>query len=107
LHYSTLAASGSHPLCLLDIDLYTGKTHQIRVQAASRSHPVAGDDVYGDFARNRALRRDLGLTRLFLHAHRLELIHPLTRKRLTVEAPLPDDLHGVLEKAEVPFSPQT
>lgn len=82
-------------LSLLDIDLITGRTHQIRVQAASRQHPLAGDDVYGDFDMNRRLRKDLHLRRLFLHARQLELKHPTSGQMLRVEAPLPEDLQKV------------
>jgi RluA family pseudouridine synthase len=92
---------GHHPasrLTLLNIDLITGKTHQIRVQAASRQHPLAGDDIYGDFSMNRRLRADLGLRRLFLHARRLELKHPASGQKLVVEAPLAEDLQQVCGK---------
>ncbi len=77
---------------VLDIELVTGKTHQIRVQCASRRQPVVGDDVYGDFARNRALRKDPGIKRLCLHARELRFKHPVTRKEIIAQAPLPADI---------------
>ncbi len=68
----------------------TGRTHQIRVHLASIGHPIAGDDKYGDFELNRALKKR-GLKRMFLHAQRLEMAHPLTGK-----PPLPRDLDAFL-----------
>lgn len=103
LHYALLGESPTLRLALLDIDLLTGKTHQIRVQAASRHHPILGDDIYGNFTLNRDLRRSLGLQRLFLHAHTLEILHPQTRKKITAKAALPNDLAEVLVKAGIPL----
>lgn len=76
-------------LSLIEIELITGKTHQIRVQCASRHLPIVGDDVYGDFTLNRRLRKDLGLKRLMLHARSLTLKHPITGAKMTIEAPVP------------------
>ncbi len=92
LRFEVRAHSDEHRLSLLDIQLITGRTHQIRVQAASRQHPLAGDDVYGDFAMNKRLRQSLGLRRLALHAHRLEFRHPASGLHTTIEAPVPEDL---------------
>ncbi len=83
--------------CLLQIILVTGRTHQIRVQAASRDHPVAGDRVYGNFGWNRDLRDRPRLRRLFLHALKLELPHPVGGKPMRIESPLPADLCSVLD----------
>ena len=90
LHYSPV-----HRLSLIEIELITGKTHQIRVQCASRHLPLVGDDVYGNFELNRQLRKSLGLKRLMLHARSLSLKHPVTGDVLTIEAPVPDDMAGV------------
>jgi 23S rRNA pseudouridine955/2504/2580 synthase len=76
---------------LLEAELKTGRTHQIRVHLAALKHPIAGDEKYGDPERNRVLKRQ-GLKRMFLHAARLELRHPLSGQLLTLAAPLPDDL---------------
>jgi len=84
---------------LLEIDLLTGKTHQIRVQSAYRGHPVAGDRIYGNFTLNKELRAALGLHRMFLHAWRLVLPHPTNGKILTIECPLPEDLEDCLLRA--------
>jgi len=76
---------------LLEAELLTGRTHQIRVHAAHLKHPVLGDERYGDFELNKALRKD-GLKRMFLHAARLGFAHPVTGAALVVESPLPADL---------------
>ncbi len=76
---------------LLEAELVTGRTHQIRVHLAHLGHPVLGDDKYGDFERNRQLRK-LGLRRMFLHAASLAFTHPLTGQPMRIEAPLPADL---------------
>jgi len=73
----------------------TGRTHQIRVHAASLGMPIAGDTKYGDRGRDRGAR-EAGLSRLFLHAHRLGLRHPVGGSRMRVEAPLPLSLAKVL-----------
>lgn len=78
---------------LLELDLVTGRTHQIRVHLASIGHPVAGDPLY---AVGAARRGPEGLTRLFLHASRLELSAPSGDRLIRVEAPLPDELATVL-----------
>jgi hypothetical protein len=95
LRYEIKAHHAQERLSLLDIALITGKTHQIRVQATSRQHPLAGDDVYGDFSMNKRLRQSLGLKRLALHAHRLEFKHPASGLKTAIEAPVPEDLAGV------------
>jgi 23S rRNA pseudouridine955/2504/2580 synthase len=84
---------------LMEIELLTGRTHQARVHAAHLEHPIAGDDKYGDWEFNRAMRR-MGLKRLFLHAARLEFRHPVTGLKLRLESPLPPDLTAVLERLE-------
>jgi len=76
---------------LLDAELRTGRTHQIRVHLAHLKHPIAGDEKYGDFSWNRELAR-AGLKRMFLHAAKLALAHPLSGETLCLEAPLPEEL---------------
>jgi 23S rRNA pseudouridine1911/1915/1917 synthase len=78
---------------LLELDLVTGRTHQIRVHLAALGHPVAGDPVYGTGTSRKGPD---GLGRLFLHAWRLELVSPTTAKLVRVEAPLPEALETVL-----------
>jgi 23S rRNA pseudouridine955/2504/2580 synthase len=81
---------------LLEAELLTGRTHQIRVHLAHLGFPIAGDDKYGDFALNRTLQRE-GLKRMFLHAQRVEFSHPVTGATTAVEAPLPEVLTRFLE----------
>lgn len=81
---------------LLSADLLTGRTHQIRVQLAHLGFPVAGDEKYGDFDRNRELARR-GLGRLFLHAAELEFLHPASGKSIELRSPLPPALSRFLE----------
>lgn len=97
--YRLLKYSPVHRLSLVEVELITGRTHQIRVQAASRRLPLVGDDVYGHFELNRKLRQSLGARRLFLHAHELRLKHPASGQMLTVKAPLPADLAAVVKAA--------
>lgn len=80
---------------LLEAQLETGRTHQIRVHLAHLGHPIAGDEKYGDFALNRVLARG-GLKRMFLHAWRVTLPHPVDGRELAVEAPLPLPLRRFL-----------
>jgi 23S rRNA pseudouridine1911/1915/1917 synthase len=78
---------------LLELDLVTGRTHQIRVHLDAIGHPVAGDPIYGTGTSRRGPD---GLTRLFLHAWRLELTSPSSGKLIRAEAALPPELETVL-----------
>lgn len=85
---------------LMEVKLLTGRTHQVRVHAESENHPLAGDQRYGDADFNKAMKQ-LGLGRLFLHAHQLAITHPLSKQKLKVTAPLPDELQAVLENLKM------
>ena len=76
---------------LVEVELKTGRTHQIRVHLAHLGFPIAGDDKYGDFGLNKELQK-AGLKRMFLHAAKLSLKHPLTDDRISLEALLPPEL---------------
>jgi 23S rRNA pseudouridine955/2504/2580 synthase len=80
---------------LMQIQIDTGRTHQIRVHAAASGHAVAGDSKYGDAAFNKAMKK-LGLQRLFLHASHIVL--PLG-EGLSVHAPLSEDLSQLLDNS--------
>lgn len=82
---------------LMEATLHTGRTHQIRVHAQHRRHPVAGDEKYGDDEFNKKMRQ-VGLKRLFLHAHRVEFTLPSTEQKVIVSCPLDEDLQGCLTK---------
>ena len=80
----------SSNVSLLELQLETGRTHQIRVHLSSIGNPVVGDDVYGTNRKNLTLRRP------FLHASKLSFEHPRTGKACEFESPLPEDLKSVL-----------
>lgn len=84
---------------LMEVTLLTGRTHQIRVQAAAAGHPLAADDKYGDPVFNRQMAR-LGLKRMFLHAHALGFEDPVSGEWRAFSAPLPDDLRGLIDRLE-------
>jgi 23S rRNA pseudouridine955/2504/2580 synthase len=87
------------PVALLEAELDTGRTHQIRVHLAHLGFPIAGDDKYGDFEWNRELARH-GLKRLFLHAHRIRFAHPQDGRDVVVEAPLAPDLAAFVARLD-------
>jgi 23S rRNA pseudouridine955/2504/2580 synthase len=86
---------------LLEVTIKTGRTHQIRVHLASQGYPIVGDDKYGDFELNKRLAA-LGMKRMFLHAWRLQFIHPQTGRSETVEAALPDELQDFINHVQPP-----
>ena len=83
---------------LLEAELLTGRTHQIRVHLAHLKHPVLGDDKYGVFELNKRLRKE-GLKRMFLHARSLGFAHPLTGAPMVLESPLPRDLEEFRQRS--------
>lgn len=93
---------------LLEAELKTGRTHQIRVHLSESGFPIVGDDKYGDFALNRRLSKASethgAFTRMFLHAHQLTLTHPQTGKEITFKAPLTEQceifLKSIKDKSE-------
>ncbi len=72
--------------------IHSGRRHQIRRHTSHLRHQILVDSTYGKGAVNRHCRAALGISRMFLHALRLTLTHPVTSERLTIEAPLPADL---------------
>jgi 23S rRNA pseudouridine955/2504/2580 synthase len=84
---------------LLEAQLKTGRTHQIRVHLSHLGFPIAGDDKYGDFARNKALMKQ-GLKRMFLHAHSIAFAHPLTGEPMHLVAPLAKELESFITKLD-------
>jgi 23S rRNA pseudouridine1911/1915/1917 synthase len=94
-HYKTVEAFRA--ASLLDVQLETGRTHQIRVHMAILRHPCCGDSLYG---ADPVLSRRLGLTRQWLHARSLGFVHPGTGEWLLVTSPFPPDLQHALDVLE-------
>ncbi|MDE2598583.1 MAG: RluA family pseudouridine synthase [Rhodocyclaceae bacterium] len=92
--------TGQGYFSLVEVELKTGRTHQIRVHLTNAGFPLLGDDKYGDFALNKELQR-LGLKRMFLHAARLEMTHPATGEVMSLEAPLPPELSEFLRRLDI------
>ncbi|MDX1997856.1 MAG: RluA family pseudouridine synthase [Thermoanaerobaculia bacterium] len=96
-HYRTRSSRGG--LSWLEVDIETGRTHQIRVHLKALGHPLVGDAVYGE-ARWRGLPRPVqkplaAFSRPALHAWRLRFRHPGTGEEVAFEAPVPDDLKAL------------
>lgn len=85
---------------LMEIQIRTGRTHQIRVHAAYIGYPLAGDAKYGDFGFNKQMR-GLGLRRLFLHASKMSFQIPRTGKNYRFETPLEPALQSLIAKLEL------
>lgn len=88
---------------LLDVELKTGRTHQIRVHLAHLGRPIVGDDKYGDFAVNKRVARATGsrgpgFKRMFLHAARLQFTHPRSGEAVDLAAPLPVECESFLDR---------
>ena len=84
---------------LLEAQLVTGRTHQLRVQLAYLGFPIVGDDKYGDFALNKTLAKQ-GLKRMFLHSAETKLKHPLSVEKMQLLAPLPIELEKFMNKLQ-------
>lgn len=91
-HYEVLEAFG--PASLVEVHLETGRTHQIRVHFSALRHPCAGDLTYG---ADPTMSAHLGLTRQWLHAHRLGFTHPTSGKQVEFESPYTPDLQYALD----------
>jgi 23S rRNA pseudouridine955/2504/2580 synthase len=84
---------------LVEVEIHTGRTHQIRVHSAFAGHPVAGDEKYGDADFNRRMK-EYGLRRLFLHSQSLAFDWPDSGEHFAVNAPLPPELSQVVDALE-------
>ena len=84
---------------LLRAKLFTGRMHQVRVHTSSQGHPIIGDDLYGDFEKNREAK-SMGLGRLFLHASDLKFKHPENDQEIEVHASLPGALKTFLDNLD-------
>jgi 23S rRNA pseudouridine955/2504/2580 synthase len=97
--------SSNHDASLLAVRIETGRTHQIRRHLQAMGHPVAGDRRYGDFPFNKEARSRWGLKRMFLHAWRLEIPHPVTGVPLRLECPVPPELVEAMGRANLEGPP--
>lgn len=98
-----------HDFTLLDVELMTGRTHQIRVHLAHINHPVVGDQLYGRIRFPRDATPELrelfnSFKRQALHAASLSFIHPESDEELTFEAPLPDDFQTLITSLDNHFA---
>lgn len=89
-HYQVLERFPEHNYTLVELLLETGRTHQIRVHMSHIGHPVLGDWLYGGV--NEAL-----IGRQALHAAKLKFTHPITKERITLQAPIPDDMKKAID----------
>lgn len=90
---------------LLTINIKTGRTHQIRVHCRAISHPVIGDPIYGSPKRIKALPEPAAtfartLKRQMLHAKSLEFTHPVSKKKIRVQSPMPEDMENMILKLQ-------
>ena len=84
---------------LVEASPKTGRTHQIRVHAASLGHPIVGDERYGIDEVNKTFKNK-GYKRMFLHAHTLKFQHPVTGILMAISAPLPAQLENLIKHEE-------
>ncbi|MBI2447952.1 RluA family pseudouridine synthase [Candidatus Microgenomates bacterium] len=94
-HYKT--AETIRGLSLLEINLETGRTHQIRAHFFSIGHPVIGDQIYKN-GLSESISKELNIDRQFLHAEKLSFTHPVTGKKLNFQSNLPNDLVKIKNK---------
>jgi len=99
-YYKLSAISYKLEFSLLKVRILTGRTHQIRVHLAKIGYPVMGDFVYGNKSSIKA-SKEIGLIRQFLHASKLSFTHPTTKKKLTFESPLPEDLQIIISHLQI------
>lgn len=91
---------------LVEVELLTGRNHQIRRHFKAIGHPVALDKRYGDREFNKILGGETGLDRMFLHAYLVRLPHPATRNIIELKAPLPEDLALPAGKLGIEIPPE-
>jgi 23S rRNA pseudouridine1911/1915/1917 synthase len=82
---------------LLELDLKTGRTHQIRVHCAAIHHPIIGDPVYG----YRRISKQISAPRQMLHAWRLGFFHPATGEWMRFESPIPEDMQDLMNALRI------
>ena len=91
---------------LAEVEIETGRTHQIRRHFAAIGHPVAGDSKHGDFPFNRYMAKQWELRRMFLHAARLGIPHPVTGQKMTFRSSLSPELVEVCARMGLVLPPK-
>lgn len=97
--YETLASTSD--LSYVNVDLATGRTHQIRVHMNHLKCPILGDATYGDLSKNKKF----AVSRQLLHAYALKFQHPFKNKEIDLKAPLPHDMSSILNKYFKDYAP--
>ncbi|MFP7319412.1 RluA family pseudouridine synthase [Bacillus spizizenii] len=88
-HFKVIASNAKERLTLVELELETGRTHQIRVHMASIGHPLTGDSLYGGGSKL--------LNRQALHAKKVQAVHPITGEQIVAEAPFPADIENLCD----------
>ena len=104
-HYASVAPDANGlSLTLMRLEPKTGRTHQLRIQCASRKIPILGDETYGNFAANRSLRQIAGAKRMYLHCAKTEVKFEFRGEKIkfAAESPLPQSFKDIIE-----YNPQT
>lgn len=89
-NYKVICENMNKNLSLVEVNIETGRTHQIRVHMKSLNHPILGDTTYGN-PDKLALRQ-------MLHAYKIEFIHPITNEKMKIIAPIPEDMKNIMKK---------
>jgi 23S rRNA pseudouridine1911/1915/1917 synthase len=100
--YRTLATNAGKTVALLECDLHTGRTHQIRVHLQAIGHPILGDDTYTTTASDR-LSKELQVQNLCLHARMIQFVSPADKGMHCIEAPVPETLRNALRNARIDY----
>ncbi len=86
---------------LLEVEIFTGRKHQIRRHLASHGMPIVGDDIYGDISKNEEFRKRYKLKGYFLHCHEISFFHPKKQKKITLRAPLNEERANILKSLRI------
>jgi 23S rRNA pseudouridine1911/1915/1917 synthase len=82
---------------LVELQIHTGRTHQIRVHMAHIGHPVVGDTTYGRKLESRNSKSEISIVRPLLHAYKLSFTHPRSEQFVEFTAPVPEDMVRMCE----------
>ncbi|MEH0862147.1 RluA family pseudouridine synthase [Halobacteriovorax sp. DPLXC-1] len=87
--FKTLTSNDEYSL--VDIEIFTGRQHQIRKHFSRRMHNLVGDTKYGHSSINNIFRKDYKFYRIFLHSYQLRFIHPFTKEEVIISSPVTED----------------